>query len=63
MNLLIKTIILIAMISFLGCAAIEEKAPGPGGKVAICHKGKTIYVDEAAVEAHLAHGDYLGLCK
>jgi hypothetical protein len=32
------------------------------GKVAICHKGTTIYIDEAAVKAHLKHGDYEGTC-
>ncbi|NRT12952.1 endonuclease [Flavobacterium sp. 14A] len=31
-------------------------------KVEICHKGKTICVDEYAVRAHLAHGDTLGGC-
>ncbi len=29
-------------------------------KVTICHKGKTISVNSNAVNAHLAHGDYLG---
>jgi len=33
------------------------------GKVDICHKGKTIYIDEAAVKAHLKHGDYMGTCQ
>jgi hypothetical protein len=33
------------------------------GKVAICHKGKTIYVNEAAVKAHVKHGDYMGTCQ
>jgi hypothetical protein len=52
------------MISCFGCAVVvEEKAPETSGKVAICHKGKTIYVDEAAVKAHLGHGDYMGTCK
>ena len=32
-------------------------------KVTICHKGKTIKVDESAVAAHLAHGDTLGACE
>ncbi len=32
-------------------------------KVQICHKGKTIEVDEHAVPAHLAHGDTLGPCS
>lgn len=31
-------------------------------KVAICHEGRTIMVDQAAVPAHLAHGDTLGRC-
>jgi hypothetical protein len=29
---------------------------------AVCHKGKTIYVSESAVRAHLRHGDSLGPC-
>jgi hypothetical protein len=38
-----------------------------GNKVAICHRTgngsyHTIYVNENAVQAHLAHGDYLGPC-
>lgn len=32
------------------------------GKVTICHKGKTIRIDEEAVKAHLKHGDYMGPC-
>lgn len=64
MNLLTKTILFIAMISCFGCAVVvKEKAPETSGKVAICHKGKTIYVDEAAVKAHLGHGDYMGTCE
>jgi hypothetical protein len=31
-------------------------------KVTLCHKGKTIKVDESAVSAHLAHGDTIGAC-
>ncbi|WP_282124658.1 T9SS type A sorting domain-containing protein [Algibacter mikhailovii] len=31
-------------------------------KVQMCHKGKTICVAEAAVQAHLDHGDTLGEC-
>jgi hypothetical protein len=48
--------------------------PGPppsgGGKVTICHypggnksKGHTLSVGQAAVSAHLAHGDKLGACS
>ncbi len=69
MNRFIKGTILITMILCFGCAVvIEEKSqekqiPETKGKVAVCHKGKTIYVDEAAVKAHLGHGDYLGECR
>jgi hypothetical protein len=31
-------------------------------KVNVCHNGHTICVDENAVNAHLAHGDYVGSC-
>jgi len=62
-----KILIFALFISFAGCIAVVEEAPPPppkGGRVAICHKGKnTLYVDEAAVKAHLNHGDYLGECR
>jgi hypothetical protein len=37
---------------------------GPPGnhKVAMCHKGHTIYVDQHAVPAHTRHGDTVGAC-
>ncbi len=38
-------------------------APRKAEKITICHKGKTIKVDESAVAAHLAHGDTLGACE
>jgi hypothetical protein len=31
-------------------------------RVALCHKGHTIYVAPPAVKAHLNHGDKLGAC-
>ena len=31
-------------------------------RVALCHKGHTIYVAPPAVKAHLKHGDKLGAC-
>jgi hypothetical protein len=64
MTLMKSALILFLLISCFGCAVgIEESAPKAKGKVAVCHKGKkTIYVDEAAVKAHLGHGDYVGPC-
>ena len=35
----------------------------PGRKVTLCHKGHTISVAPQAVNAHLAHGDYIGTCE
>ncbi len=43
-------------------AAKEIVGHGSPKKVVICHKGRSIEVAEAAVEAHLAHGDTLGPC-
>jgi hypothetical protein len=34
----------------------------PPRKVAMCHNGKTIMVDQHAVDAHLRHGDTMGPC-
>ncbi|NRT15660.1 endonuclease I/chitodextrinase [Flavobacterium sp. 28A] len=55
-----------------GCTAVTERTVTVENvqcgnnsrhpKVAICHKGKTICVDEYAVKWHLAHGDVLGNC-
>lgn len=41
-----------------GCSGLPPKPH----KHAVCHKGKTIYVDESAVEAHIRHGDYGRAC-
>lgn len=39
----------------IGCIAQQEK-------VMVCHKGKIIEIPEAALKAHLAHGDVEGPC-
>jgi hypothetical protein len=36
--------------------------PAPRRRVQMCHKGKTIMVDERAVQTHLKAGDTLGPC-
>ncbi len=52
--------------SFFTETARQQRDPGtpigPPKKVVICHNGRTIRVSEAAVPAHLAHGDTLGPC-
>ncbi|MEN8250352.1 MAG: hypothetical protein ABFS32_15570 [Bacteroidota bacterium] len=32
-------------------------------KITICHDGQTIKVDQASLQTHLDHGDYVGACK
>lgn len=48
-------------------ASMGECAQSDGGmgqdKVVVCHKDRvTIEIAEPAVDAHLAHGDYRGMC-
>jgi hypothetical protein len=51
-----------------GSASSAQYQYSSGGKqygkhrVALCHKGHTIYVAPPAVKAHLKHGDKLGAC-
>jgi hypothetical protein len=49
-----------------GVAAViytpRTEAGGAAKKVSVCHKGQTLEIPEAAVEAHLGHGDTLGPC-
>ena len=40
----------------------QKEKKDPDKKATICHNGRTIRVSKSAVEAHLAHGDYLGPC-
>lgn len=53
-------IVLLGMVAALnvGCGSF----PAKDHKHAVCHKGKTIYVDEAAIDAHIRHGDYGRAC-
>lgn len=50
--------IVLGMFLLAGCAVHSH-----GGKVAVCHKGKTLHVSENAVDAHLRHGDHPGPCR
>ena len=36
---------------------------GNNQKVNVCHNGNTICIDENALDAHLDHGDYVGICN
>lgn len=40
------------------CDPLDAK----NNKVLMCHKGKTLCVNQSAVQAHLKHGDHLGCC-
>ena len=49
-----------------GDTSVGNTPPATGGGVIICHVASstphTITVDQPAVEAHFAHGDFLGPC-
>jgi hypothetical protein len=56
-------LIAIGIISMHKISYAQEQAKKSCDKVLICHKGKnTLCIDDNAVKAHLAHGDYLGSC-
>lgn len=58
-------VFLAAAVLFLLHACAVRPVGGPGvGNVqhAVCHKGKTLYVDGNALKAHLGHGDTPGVC-
>lgn len=55
---LIKYAVIFAVVGLAGCVV-----PVQNGQTPVCHKGKTIYVGDPAVDAHLKHGDYVGVCR
>lgn len=56
----VMAMLLLGMIT--GCVVVAPE-PVQDNKAAVCHKGKTLYVGEPAVDAHLKHGDYAGPCR
>lgn len=52
-----KYLPLLALLLATACAT-----PPKDHKVAVCHKGKTLYVDQSARDAHIKHGDYGHAC-
>lgn len=64
-NALFMTL-LVSFMVFLFSATVHSKTFASKSikskLVTICHKGKTIRVDQSAVNAHLKHGDGLGSC-
>ena len=57
----------VALVAVVGVIAVVVGSPKtdagpPPGKTTLCHRGQTLQVAEAAVQAHLGHGDTLGAC-
>ena len=65
---LLSTILVVAVAALGGAGLASGSVSAAqyqysGKKVTICHKGKnTITISQAALKAHLAHGDILGPC-
>jgi hypothetical protein len=55
-----RILLLLVLTIFAGCATTTKDHDDH--KVPVCHKGKTIYIDKAAVDAHIRHGDYGRAC-
>jgi hypothetical protein len=55
-----KRLVLIAVLVSAGAAPLVFSKQE---KVTICHRGHTITVADAALDAHLAHGDSVGPCE
>lgn len=55
-----KLISMVIMLAFYGASA---QVLGDDHKTEICHKGKDVSVANAAVPAHMAHGDSVGECE
>ncbi|HQR51105.1 MAG TPA: hypothetical protein PKW44_05660 [Methylophilaceae bacterium] len=58
-----RIIFLLVLAMLAGCASMTKShSDRTDHKVPVCHKGKTLYVDKAAVDAHIKHGDYGRAC-
>lgn len=51
-----------APLALAACISVEVVNPPKEEKVFVCHKGKTLEIARAALEAHLKHGDTEGAC-
>jgi hypothetical protein len=61
-----RTVVLLVLLALVAITtgALALAGGTDTADIVICHKGqKTILVDENAVPAHLAHGDFLGACE
>ncbi len=53
----------ISSVLFLALTSVSFNALSDNHKQKVCHKGQTISVAKAAVQAHLNHGDTRGECR
>lgn len=58
----IKYAVMSALLGLAAGCVVVAPTPVQDHKTPVCHKGKTIYVGDPAVDAHLKHGDYVGAC-
>jgi len=57
-----RRLVILAALFSISVAPLVFSKPDKD-KVTICHRGRTITVAEAALHAHLAHGDSVGPCE
>ena len=61
-----KIVVGVALLALSGLsfnALSDSDDDDRGGKTSICHKGKTVTINQSGVPGHLGHGDSTGSCE
>ena len=54
--------VVLGAVAFAALVATAPLSQASSTRTLVCHKGRTIVVDDDAVPGHLGHGDTLGPC-
>ena len=60
-----KIIVGFALLALSGLSvnASSDDDDYSGGKTSVCHKGRTVTINQSGVPGHLGHGDSIGSCE
>ena len=54
---------LVALSSLSFTALGDDDDDNDGNKIAVCHKGKTVTINQSGMSGHIGHGDSSGSCE